>query len=529
MARVLVSDKLGADGLSVLDQAEGVTHDYRPGLSEAELADAIGVYEGLIIRSASKVTARVLEAAVNLKVIGRAGIGVDNVDVPAASRRGIIVMNTPTGNAVTTAEHALALLFAVARRIGRADRTMKEGKWEKSKLEGRELSGKTLGIIGLGNIGRIVADRAQGLRMNVAAYDPLITAERATELGVALVSLDELFSRADAITIHTPLTAETRSLVNDDTIAKMKKGVLLINAARGGVYDEAAVLRGLESGHVGGAGFDVYLQEPPGLTDLVKHPNAVVTPHLGASTEEAQTRVAVEIAEQVVAYLTSGTITNSVNVPSVSREMAPIVESYAVLARRMGQFMAQVEWVRPRIITLEWAGEVGALAIAPVVHAGLAGLLGKYFEETVNPVNAPLLAKDHGIEVRELRSSAHGKYTTLIKLTVQGEDDSQAVVAGTLAADRSPRIVRWGRHELDAHLQGPLLVMRNEDRPGVIGAIGTILGQNKINVSRMQMGLDPQTGEAASVWALDSALSDEVVEQIRRAPGVRYAVSATVT
>ena len=528
MAKVLVSDKLSKEGLDVLEQAEGISYDYKPGLKEDQLCEAIPGYEGLIIRSGSKVTARVIEAASALKVIGRAGIGVDNVDVPAASRRGIIVMNTPTGNAVTTAEHALALLFAVARKIGYADRTMKEGKWEKSKLEGRELSGKTLGVIGLGNIGRIVADRARGLHMNVIAYDPLVSTERAAELGVKLVSLDELFASADAITIHTPMTPETRGIVNDQSIAKMKKGVLLINAARGGVYDEAAVLRGLESGHIGGAGFDVYTQEPPGATDLVKHPNVVATPHLGASTEEAQTRVAVEIAEQVVAYLNSGTITNSVNVPSVSSDMAPIIGPYTILARRLGQFMAQAETVRPKSVTLECAGEVGGLTLAPIVNAALAGVLAKYFVESVNPVNAPLLAKDHGVQVRELKSSAHGKYTTFVKLSVVGEGGAQAVVAGTLAADRSPRLVRWGRYEMDAHLEGALLVMKNEDRPGVIGAIGTLLGQGNINVSRMQMGLDTQTGEAASVWSLDSALPEEVLGKIRAASAVKYAVGATV-
>jgi D-3-phosphoglycerate dehydrogenase len=528
MAKVLVSDKLSKEGLAVLEQADGISFDYRPGLNEEQLREAIPTYDGLVIRSGSKVTARVIETASALKVIGRAGIGVDNVDVPAASRRGIIVMNTPTGNAVTTAEHAIALLFAVARKIGFADRTMKEGKWEKSKLEGRELSGKTLGVIGLGNIGRNVADRARGLHMHVIAYDPLVSAERAAELGVKLVGLDELFARADAITVHTPLTPETRAIVNDQTIAKMKKGVLLVNAARGGVYDEAAVLRGLESGQIGGAGFDVYTQEPPGATDLVKHPNVVATPHLGASTEEAQTRVAVEIAEQVVAYLNSGTITNSVNVPSVSSDMAPIIGPYAVLARRLGQFMAQAETVRPNSITLECAGEVSGLTLAPIVSAALAGILAKYFEEAVNPVNAPLLAKDHGIQVRELKSSAHGKYTTLVKLTVGGEGGAQAVVAGTLAADRSPRLVRWGRYEMDAHLEGSLLVMRNDDRPGVIGAIGTLLGQNSINVSRMQMGLDTQTGEAASVWALASALPENVLEKIRAVSAVKYAVGTTV-
>jgi D-3-phosphoglycerate dehydrogenase / 2-oxoglutarate reductase len=316
MAKVLISDSLSKQGLAVLEQAKGIEADYKPGLSEADLAGAIGAYDGLVIRSGSKVTARVIEAASKLKVIGRAGIGVDNVDVPAATERGILVMNTPFGNTVTTAEHALALMFSLARKIPAADASMKSGKWEKKKFQGHEISGKTLGVIGLGNIGSIVADRAKGLKMVVIAYDPIVKKERAHELGVELVSLDTLFSRADVVTIHTPLNEHTRGIVNDEAIARMKKGVLLINAARGGVYDEAAVLRGLESGQIGGAAFDVYGEEPPGATALVAHPNVVATPHLGASTEEAQLRVAVEIAEQVVQYLQSGKIVNAVNKPA---------------------------------------------------------------------------------------------------------------------------------------------------------------------------------------------------------------------
>lgn len=528
MTRILVSDSLSKEGLAVLEQAEGISFDYKPGLDEAQLAEAIVPYDGLIIRSGSKVTAKVIAAAENLKVIGRAGIGVDNVDLPAASRRGIIVMNTPTGNTVTTAEHALALLFTVSRKIAMADALMKQGKWEKKKLEGREISGKTLGVIGLGNIGRIVADRAQGLKMNVVAFDPVVAPEKATELGVALVSLDELFQRADAITIHTPLNAQTKNIINDAAIAKMKKGVILVNAARGGVYDEAAVLRGLESGKIGGAGFDVFVEEPPGLTDLVKHPNVVATPHLGASTEEAQTRVAVEIAEQVIGYLSAGTISNSVNVPSVSREMAPILGPYAGLARRLGQFLSQAEQVSPRRISVECAGEVGHLAIGPVVNAALSGLLERFFDGPVNAVNAPVIARDRGIEVREARSTTHAKYAALIKVTITGDDGAEYSVSGTLGADRSSRLVRWGRYEMEAHLQGVNLLLKNDDRPGVIGAIGSILGESGVNISRMQMGLDSPAKQAASVWALDSRPSSEVLAKIGAHEAVKQAVCITV-
>ncbi len=524
MARVLVSDSLSKEGLEVLAKAEGIEHDYKPGLSEDDLVAAIPGYDGLIIRSGSKVTARVIAAADRLRVIGRAGIGVDNVDKEAASRRGIIVMNTPTGNAVTTAEHALSLLFAVARKIGMADATMKQGIWEKKKLQGRELTGKTLGVVGLGNIGRIVADRALGLKMKVIGYDPVVTPERAAELGVALVTLEELLSSADAITFHTPLTPETKGLVNDTNIARMKKGVIIINAARGAIVDEDALVRGLNSGQVGGAGIDVFNQEPCGLTELVKHPNVVATPHLGASTDEAQTRVAVEIAEQVVAYLTSGTITNSVNVPSVSREMAPILGPYAVLASRLGQFLGQVEKVAPRQITVECIGDVAHLTVAPIVNAALAGLLGRFFEEPVNGVNAPVLARDRGIEVRELKGEAHAKYTTLVRVTLIGEGGSEVSVAGTLAADRTPRLVRWGRYEMDAHLEGTNLVVVNQDQPGVIGRIGTVLGEAGVNVSRMQMGLDTSTREAASLWALDSEPDAAALERIGKSAGVKSVI-----
>ncbi len=407
MPKILVSDSLSKEGLDALENAKssGIQYAYKPGLKEDELAAAIPEYDGLVIRSGSKVTARVLEAAANLKVVGRAGIGVDNVNVAVATRRGVIVMNTPTGNTITTAEHAIALLFAVARKLGMADATMKQGQWEKKKLEGRELTGKTLGVIGLGNIGRIVADRGRGLHMHVIAFDPVLTTERAQELGVELVSLDELFARADAITLHTPRTPQTLNLINDQTIAKMKKGVLLINAARGGICDEAAVVRGLESGQIGGAGFDVFSQEPPGLTDLVKHPNAVATPHLGASTEEAQTRVAVEICEQVIAYLVNGTITNSVNVPAVPREQAAALTPYVTLGRRLGQFLGANESLVPRSISVEFGGEAANVLTKPIVNAAVAGVLGRFLEDEVNEISAPLVAKDRGIEIE--RANVH--------------------------------------------------------------------------------------------------------------------------
>lgn len=523
MAKVLVSDSLSKQGLEVLEKAAGIEVDYKPGLSEDELAAAIGPYHGLVIRSGSNVTKKVLDAAENLRVVGRAGIGVDNVDVKEASRRGIVVMNTPTGNAVTTAEHALSLLMSLARKIPAACASMKEGKWEKKLFEGRELTGKTLGVIGLGNIGRLLADRARGLHMEVIAFDPIVTSERASELGVELVSLDELFRRSDAISCHTPLTAETKHLVNDDAIAKMKDGVLLVNAARGGVYEEAALVRGLESGKLGGVALDVFPEEPPGLSEIVKHPASIVTPHLGASTKEAQLRVAVEIAQQVVAYLTEGTVTNSVNVPSVPREMASVLGPYVSLAQRLGQFLGQVESLQPSSVELEFGGEAAGLKLAPVVNAALAGVLDRFLEEPVNPVNAPMVASDRGIDVRELKSTAKGGFATIVTLTVGGANGERVSVSGTLASDRAPRLVRWGDFELDVLLEGSMLVMKNADKPGVIGNIGTILGENKINISRMQVGVHSSSEQAASLWMLDAELPDATMETIR---GVNYVKQA---
>ncbi|MGE0321380.1 MAG: phosphoglycerate dehydrogenase [Polyangiaceae bacterium] len=524
MAKVLVSDSLSKQGLEILEKAAGIEVDYKPGLSEDELAACIGAYHGLVIRSGSKVTKKVMDAAENLRVVGRAGIGVDNVDVKEASRRGIVVMNTPTGNAVTTAEHALSLLMSMARKIPAACATMKEGKWEKKLFEGRELTGKTLGVIGLGNIGRILADRARGLRMEVIAFDPVVTSDRAAELGVELVSLDELFRRADAISVHTPLTAETKNLVNDETIAKMKDGVLLVNAARGGVYDEAALVRGLDSGKIGGVALDVFPEEPPGLSEIVKHPGSVVTPHLGASTKEAQLRVAVEICQQVIAYLTEGTITNSVNVPSVPRDMAGVLGPYVTLAKRLGQFLGQVETLQPRAVELEFSGEAAGLKLAPVVNAALAGVLDQFLEEGVNPINAPMVAGDRGIDVRELKSTGKSGFATLVSLTVTGADGERVSVSGTLASDRGPRLVRWGDFDLDLLLEGAMLVMKNADKPGVIGNIGTILGENSINISRMQVGVHSSSESAASLWMLDSELNESTLEKIR---GVNYVKQAS--
>jgi len=525
MYRVLVSDSLSEQGLAVLRRGKDLEVDYRPGLNEADLAAAVKGAHALVIRSGSKVTARVLGEADQLKVIGRAGIGVDNVDVPAASKRGVVVMNTPTGNAVTTAEHAIALLMSLARMIPEACRTLKAGKWEKKKFEGRELAGKTLGVIGLGNIGRIVADRARGLRMNVIGFDPVLTADRAAALGIELVGLDAIWERADAVTVHTPLTAETRGLVHSGMLSKLKKGVLLVNAARGGIYDEAALLEGLESGRIGGVALDVFPEEPPPKDmPLLAHERVVVTPHLGASTREAQDRVALEIAEQVVAYLSTGEIRNAVNVPSVSSEIAPKLAPYAELADRLGRFLAQVDaGLAVKALEVECVGEPAELGPKTIAQSAVAGFLQRYLETAVNHVSAPHVAADRGIAVRELRTTApQGKYASLVIVRARGADGAVHVAEGTLGSDGSARLVKWGEFDVEAPLGGPTLVVTSLDKPGVIGFIGTTLGNAAINVARVHLG-QAGGGRAVSVWNLEAEIPAGVLEEVRRSPNVSIA------
>ena len=526
--RVLVSDNLSEQGLAILREAPGLTVDYRPGLSEADLAAAIVGASALVVRSGSKVTAKVIEAADQLRVIGRAGIGVDNVDVETASKRGIVVMNTPTGNAVTTAEHAIGLLVSLARMIPEACRTLKAGKWEKKKFEGRELAGKTLGVIGLGNIGRIVADRAKGLRMNVIGFDPVLTPARAASLGIDLVPLETIWERADAITVHTPLNATTQGLVDDRVVAKLKKGVLLVNAARGGIYDEAALLRGLEQGKIGGVALDVFVEEPPPADHpLVKHERVVVTPHLGASTKEAQDRVATEIAQQAVAFLTTGAIQNAVNVPSVSSETAAKLRPYIDLAERLGRFLAQVDDLRPRAFDVECVGEPAELGMKSIAASAVSGFLQRYIDLPVNQVSAPHMAADRGIALREMRTErARGKYASQVILRVSTADGSVRSVEGTLGSDGSSRLSKWGDVEIEAVLGGITLVVESHDRPGVIGFLGTTLGKASVNVSRVHLGLSGQV--AVSIWNLDNPVPADVLAEIRRSSDVKSALAMVI-
>jgi D-3-phosphoglycerate dehydrogenase len=534
MHRVLVSDSLSEQGLAILRAGKDLEVDYRPGLGEDDLAKAIAGADALVIRSGSKVTARVLAEADRLKVIGRAGIGVDNVDVDAASKKGVVVMNTPTGNAVTTAEHAISLLMSLARMIPEACRTLKAGKWDKKRFEGRELAGKTLGVVGLGNIGRIVADRARGLRMNVIGFDPVLTAERAAALGIELVSIDAIWARADAVTVHTPLTADTKGLLNASVLPKLKKGVLLVNAARGGIYDEAALLEGLTSGQIGGVALDVFVEEPPPKDmPLIQHERVVVTPHLGASTKEAQDRVALEIAEQVVAYLADGAIKNAVNVASVSSEIAPKLAPYVVLADRLGRFLAQVEEKSGlRAIEVECLGEPAELGLKTIASSAVAGFLHRYLDTPVNQVSAPHVAADRGIAVRELHTSTPsgapgGKYASLVVVRVHAADGSVRVAQGTLGIDGSPRLVKWGDFEIEARLGGTTLVVISIDTPGVIGFLGTALGDAKVNIASVQLGM-AGGGRAVSLWNLDTEIPATVLDQVRRSPNVTSALAIRV-
>jgi D-3-phosphoglycerate dehydrogenase len=512
--RVLVSDKLAEAGLRVLREAPGVELEFRPGMSEDELCSVIGEYDGLIIRSATQVTPRVVEEAHKLKVVGRAGIGVDNVDIPAASRRGIVVMNTPTGNSVTTAEHALTLLASLARKVPQAVASMRAGKWEKSKFQGREIAYKTLGIVGLGNIGRIVADRAQGLKMKVIGVDPVMSSERAAELGIELVELDDLFKRADFVTIHAPLTPDTKNMFDDAAFEKMKSSALLINAARGGIVDEEALARAITDGKIAGAALDVFAKEPIDPDHpLLGLDNVLCTPHLGASTSEAQERVAVEIAEQAISYLQQGVVTNAVNVPALPQEIAERLTPYLDVAKALGSLIGQLDPVDVRELRVTCTGEAGELGVTPIARAALAGFLEQHLEEPVNPISAPYEAQERGIRLAEVKEPSD-RYATTVRVTVTGEKGIHTAT-GTPGRQGEPRLVGLEGYEIDAVMEGAMVIMRNQDRPGVIGSVGTLLGSQGINVSRMQVGLDEKRGQALALWNVDSTLGREALDGLR--------------
>ncbi len=516
--KVLVSDNISPKGVEILKKA-GLAVDIKTGMKPDEIKACIGEYSGLIIRSATRVTSDVIDEATNLKVIGRAGSGLDNVDKIAASKKGIVVMNTPGGNTITTAEHTVALLFSVARLIPQANSSMKAGRWEKKKFMGVELFNKTLGIVGLGNIGGQVAKKAQGLEMNVIAYDPFLSEDRARATGIRKVSLDELFAESDFITIHTPMTPETKGMINAKTISKMKNGVRIINCARGGIINEHDLYEAIKSGKVAGAALDVFEKEPPENNPLLTLENVISTPHLGASTEEAQENVAIAVAEQVADYLVHGIIRNAVNFPSIPSDQLPRLQPYLNLAEKLGGFSSQIFEGGVTEITVECRGDASEITSAPVTIAAIKGYLTPILLETVNFVNAPFIAKERGIEVKEIRSKDSGDYQSMIALRIKAKE-RESYVAGTLFSKKDPRIILIDNFKVEIVPEGELLLMYNNDRPGVIGNIGSLLGKNNINIARMHFGRETAGGMAISVVSIDSSPSGEVIEQIKGLPNI---------
>jgi D-3-phosphoglycerate dehydrogenase / 2-oxoglutarate reductase len=518
MPKVLISDKMDPRAAQIFRE-RGVEVDEITGKTPDELKAIIGAYDGLAIRSSTKVTKDILEHATNLKVVGRAGIGVDNVDIPAASAKGVVVMNTPFGNSITTAEHAIALMFALARDLPEADKSTQAGKWEKNRFMGVEVTNKTLGLIGAGNIGSIVADRALGLKMKVVAFDPFLTPERALELGIEKVELDELLKRADFITLHTPLTDSTRNILSAENLAKTKKGVRIVNCARGGLIDEAALKAGLDSGHIAGAALDVFVSEPAKESPLFGTPGFISTPHLGASTTEAQVNVAIQVAEQMADYLVSGGVTNALNMPSLSAEEAPKVKPYMALAERLGALVGQLAGDTIKSVAVEVEGAAAELNPKPITGAVLAGLMGVY-SDTVNMVNAPSLAKERGLDVREVRHDREGDYHTLVRVTV-GTAEGEKSVAGTLFANSAPRLTEIFGIKVEADLAGRMLYIVNEDAPGFIGRLGTTLGEAGVNIGTFHLGRRATGGEAVLLLSVDQPVEGDTLAKVKALPGVK--------
>jgi D-3-phosphoglycerate dehydrogenase / 2-oxoglutarate reductase len=517
--RILISDNLSPRGIDILKGRESFDVDVKVGLKPDDLASIIGGYEALIVRSETKVTGDLLSRAERLKVVGRAGTGVDNVDVPAATQRGIVVMNAAGGNSVTTAEQTIALMLSLARKIPQANATLKGGKWDKKRFIGTEISGKTLGVIGLGNIGKIVASRAIGLAMKVLAYDPFLSKEVAAKAGIEMASLDELFNRSDFITVHTPLTETTRGIVGRDAFAKMKDGVRVINCARGGLIDEQALFDAIKVGKVAGAALDVFVEEPP----PVDHPllgleEVVVTPHLGASTTEAQDQVAVTIAEQVADYLSTGAVAGAVNVPSVSPELLETMRPYLVLGEKLGSFEAQYFSGAVSEVSIAYSGEVADRDTQPITRAILTGLMSQV-SARVNQVNSMLIAEERGLAVSESRARAATDFASFIEVTVKGEG-GESTVGGALFGRNDPRVVMIDAHRLEAIPDGNMLIVRNADQPGVVGRIGTFLGENQINIAQLYLSRNRAGGVAMSVYQVDQELDAGTLTRLLDVPHV---------
>jgi D-3-phosphoglycerate dehydrogenase len=509
--KVLISDKMSPEAEKIF-KSRGVEVTVKTDLKPEDLQKMIGDFDGLAIRSTTKVTADILKDAKNLKVIGRAGIGVDNVDVPAATQTGVVVMNTPYGNSITTAEHTIAMMMALARQIPSANTSTHAGKWEKSKYMGQELFGKTLGVIGCGNIGAIVADRAIGLKMKVIAFDPFLSNERAVEIGVEKVELEDILKRSDFITLHTPMTESTKGIINAAAIAKMKKGVRLINCARGGLIVEADLKTALDSGHVAGAALDVFEEEPAKTNALFGHENVVCTPHLGASTVEAQENVALQVAEQMSDFLLQGAVANAVNMPSVSAEDAPKLRPYMKLAEQLGNFAGQLATSDASEIQIEYEGLVAEINTKPLTALVISGFLRPVMEG-VNIVSAPARAKERGIVIAETKRDQAKDYQTLIRITVKGKEGKNTV-EGTLFGGEHPRIVTIDGVPIESALSGQMIYIQNKDKPGLIGAVGTLLGNNNINIADFNLGRIPGKSTAISLISVDDPVSDKILQAI---------------
>ena len=517
MPRVLISDNLSPRAAEIF-RDRGIDVDVKVGMNPDALAQCIGDYDGLAVRSATKATADILAKATNMKVIGRAGIGVDNIDIDVATQQGVVVMNTPYGNATTTAEHAIGLMFALARQIPAADASTQAGKWEKSRFMGIELDSKTLGLIGCGNIGSIVADRAQGLKMRVIAHDPFLSPERAADLGVEKVELDVLFARSDFITLHTPLTVSTQNIIDADSIAKMRKGVRIVNCARGGLVDEEAVMSGLESGQIAGAAFDVFTTEPARESVLFGHPAVVCTPHLGAATTEAQEKVALQVAQQMSDFLLTGAVTNAINMASVTAEDAPRLQPYMELAENLGSFAGQLTETGIQSVSIEFEGHVATLNTRPLVSAALMGLLAPMLN-SVNMVSAPAVARERNISVTESKNEQPGDYETLIRVTVETEQQSRSIT-GTLFGGGKARIVNIKDIEIEAEFAPHMLYITNKDQPGVIGDLGRTLSDAGVNIASFHLGRAFVGGDAIALIQVDQPVTSTLLDAVAMLPNV---------
>jgi len=516
--KVLIADKLAESAKRVLE-ARGLAYDDKPGMSPDELKACLGHYDGILVRSATKLTRDVLGHAGSLRVIGRAGVGVDNVDVEAATERGILVMNTPEGNTVSTAEHTFSLLLALTRNIAQAAASVRAGEWKKGTFGGVELRGKTLGIVGLGRIGTTVARFAQGFQMKMIGFDPFITREKADKLGIELVELDELFERSDYVTVHTPLTNETRHMINAAAIQKMKPGVRIINCARGGIVDEEALAAAIESGRIAGAALDVFAVEPPGDSRLLKLDKVIATPHLGASTAEAQEQVAIDAAVEVADYLLDGRIANAVNAPMVDEQVLEKLRPYVGLAEKLGALAAQMVKGNIEAIEVESCGAIGEYDVGPVSVAALKGFLATILEGGVNTINAAVRAKERGIRIAESTGGDAEEFASLVRLETRAAKESVSV-AGTVFGKNDPRIVRVNGYHVDAHPAGTLIIIVNRDVPGAIGKIGMTLGNHRVNIADMTLGRKEEGRNAMVVLNIDGTVPADAVEELRSTPEI---------